>query len=1093
MNNERGKRLATVIAGPARSGKTERIVSLFAQSARAGRRPLIIVPGSASALAMRRRLLVELPVLVSNAVTTFVALAERILALAGLPADEISAHERELLLRRIVADLAAAGALQHFAGSVEFDGFYQHLASFIRELKACQIKPADFRKAVLDKTRRDVELAEIYSRYQDALEEGNLYDSEGRFWQARVVLEDPARLPRLYDEVFLDGFTDFTANELSLLAVFAAHVGPLCITLPYETSRRPSLFAKTFDTLKRLRADFAVRLDELPAPETKTACARIAAHFLAGDDCPEPVPAAGAVRFISAAGVRMEMEEVAREAKRLILRGCKPSEIAVVTRGASAYAAAAREAFAAMGVPLAIPGATPAEASGLFALLWLVVDVAESDFDREAVVALLSSPYVDLAGFAEGALEPADVRRLARDAGIVKGPGQWQTRIESLKVALESRLTADADVDENDDEAVSSAAGDAPRVSALQNALARLKTALWPLKSPAPLSSVAEEFLTLLESLGVRRRILACDLPEDVLFRDLAAFVAVTGALDNLRTAKNTPPATSTRCLVRMVERLAGSSASSGEAATGGVVFLDAATARNLAFPVVFLSGLVAGAYPAPLPLGPFYSRHERKRLAKLGLVTRTEESHLDAERLLFYLLLTRAGETLYLTCPSTDQHGRPILPSFYLRELDTVINLGAPGRSVFGPSRILKTLEDSASCQEAAVAAGSLIAAARAPGDVPPLAAIMKAVTPSAPHVLRAAAIEVRRDSFEPYDNFDGLLSAAAARRVKAAFPPGRPWSGTQLGEYRRCPFRFFLSRVLGAERPDEPSAVPTPLERGSLCHGVLAAFFAEVRDKKLLKTLLDGEHGRLRDTFDAVFERVVGERERRLGLSGDAFWRLEKARLRSIMWRFIENESLRLRSAEGRYAPAFFELSFGMPAPAAPGEAADRASLSKPVSVTRGRDREFLRGRIDRVDYDTEGQTSTPGAPKRVLILDYKLSYAPSGTDVKAFIDMQMPVYLFAAPSVVPETAPVIPSGALHRVIKTAQGKMNAVSFAGAAEYETWRNDFTEVFFACVSAVRRGQFTTTPEKGCDDFCIGHGVCRFNENRSQFLEGRDA
>jgi ATP-dependent helicase/DNAse subunit B len=1088
VNEERGKWLATVIAGPARSGKSARIVSLFAESARAGRRPLIIVPDSASAIAMRRRLLSQMSVLPSNAVTTFVALAQRVLALAGLAAEEISAEERELLLRRIVADLAGSGTLQHFAGSTEFDGFYEHLASFIRELKACQIKPADFRNAVLDKTRRDVELAEIYSRYQDALEEGNLYDSEGRFWQARLVLEDPAKLPHLYDEVFLDGFTDFTANELSLLGVFAAHVGPLCVTLPYEDSRRTTLFAKPFDTLKRLRADFAVRLEELPIPEMKTACARIAQYFLAGDDCPKPVPPAGAVRFISTAGVRMEMEEVAREAKRLILEGRKPCEIAVVTRGASAYAAAAREAFASMGVPLAISRGTLGETSQLMALLRLVVDVVESDFDREAVVDLLSSPYVDLAGFAQGPLEPEDVRRLARDAGVIKGFAQWQTRLESLKAALESQLTRDADVEEGDD-VVSAAAKDAPLLSTLQNALTRLKNALWPLKSPAPLVSVAEEFLTLLESLGVRRRILASDLPEDVLFRDLAAFVAVTDALNNLRTAKSAPPATSARGLVRMVERLAGPAAASGEVASGGVAFLDVATGRNLTFPVVFLSGLVADAYPAPLPLGPFYSRRERERLARLGLVTRTEESHLAAERLLFYLLLTRAGETLYLTYPSTDERGRPILPSFYLRELDALFSLGTGDRSVFGPSRVLKTLEDSASCQEAAVAAGSLIGAAREPGDVPPLAAVMKAVSPSAPHVLRAAAIEVRRDSFEPSDNFDGLLSTAAARRVKAAFPPGRPWSGTQLTEYRRCPFRFFLSRVLGAERPDEPSAVPTPLERGSLCHEVLAVLFAEIRDKKLLAALLAGKHNELRDTFDSVFERVVGERERRLGLSGDAFWRLEKARLRAMLWRFLEDEALRLQSEAGRYAPAFFELSFGLPAPAAGGDVADRASLSKPVSVTRGRDRETLRGRIDRVDYDTKRQDAAPGAPKRVLILDYKLSYAPTGRDVQAFIDMQMPVYLFAAPSVVPETVPVIPSGALHRVIKTSQGRMNAVSFANAADYENWRKAFTEVFFACVSAVRRGQFTTTPEKGCDEYCIGRGVCRFNENRAEFLD----
>jgi len=1089
---ERGRKSITVLAGPARCGKTLRVVALAAEALRRTRRPLVIVPDAPAASRMRRLILGELPALLTSAVTTFVGLAQRILAAALVETKAISFHDRELLLRQIVSDLHASGFLKYFAGVVEFDGFYAGLALFLRELKACQIDPETFAAAAFKKTRRDRELAEIYRLYQKALREGDLYDGEGRFWEARLALEKTEPLGLDCSDLFIDGFSDFTANEMVLLGALSRHVASITVTLPYE-DRRPALFTKTFQTLERLKQDFAVRMEELPAPEAPGPAARISKLFMAGDAAPAGTPPGG-VRFISTAGARMEMEEIAREAKRLILSGVSPCDIAVVTRDLRGYGSLAREAFARMRVPLSCAADFEPERSGLFSLLVLAVDLIEGDFDRESVVKSLSSPYVDLVAFVGGALTRAEVRRLARQAGVVKGLRQWEVRLASLEAELESRREGARLADEADeDAAVALAAQDVPRIELLREGVRRLKDLVWPLAASAPPATFAARFKAVIETLGVPRRILVDGLDEEVLLRDLAAYAAIVDTLDVLSRSGRAAVPMSARAFLQLLRRTAEARGpSSGELSAAGVNLIDVVTARNLSFPVVFLCGLVADAFPSPLPVNSFYSRPEREQLARLGLVTRTEQSHLAAERLLFYQAVTRADTTLYVTYPATDEAGRPQLASFYLDELESILASSDADRRHYGPSRVVTPLEEAASPLEAAISAAVFVGKCEKMEELASAAGAAQSVYPAFGAALRGASIEARRESLVGFDNFDGRLSAPAAAAVAARFGRGAAWSGSALSDYRGCPFSFFLSRVLLAERPEEPDVVPTPLARGGIAHEVLARFFTEVRDAGKTPLLFEGDPAAFDKDFDRVFASVAGARERRLGLGGEAFWMMEKSRLHAMLRAFVEDEISRLSKEKVRYMPAFFELSFG-PRRASRGEIEDVSSTAVPVFVEKDGRREALVGRIDRVDIvDGSARRNAAGAAHRVLILDYKLSRAPTLASVDKFIDMQMPVYLYAAPAVLPAAGEVLPVGALYRTVSGAGGRKPVKSFEKAEAYAAWRRAFAEVVFETADLIRGGFFAAVPSGDCPPFCIGRGVCRYSQARLEFLEKAD-
>jgi len=98
-----------------------------------------------------------------------------------------------------------------------------------------------------------------------------------------------------------------------------------------------------------------------------------------------------------------------------------------------------------------------------------------------------------------------------------------------------------------------------------------------------------------------------------------------------------------------------------------------------------------------------------------------------------------------------------------------------------------------------------------------------------------RSATIERTRDSFQPLDEFDGVLTSPAIHlllRSDALFGSAHKFSAGQFGDYGECPLRFFLKRVLRLEALDEPTEDVQALDLGLLAHRVLSEFFGQRRN---------------------------------------------------------------------------------------------------------------------------------------------------------------------------------------------------------------------------------------------------------------------
>ena len=192
--------------------------------------------------------------------------------------------------------------------------------------------------------------------------------------------------------------------------------------------------------------------------------------------------------------------------------------------------------------------------------------------------------------------------------------------------------------------------------------------------------------------------------------------------------------------------------------------------------------------------------------------------------------------------------------------------------------------------------------------------------------------------------------------------------WSVTAFKDYLACPYRFYLSRVLGLASADDQAEELGGSDFGDLLHHVLAAF-----GKADLKGSTD--ESAIAKYLQAELDRVAG---RRLG----------RVRRPAVQ---LQIEQLR-RRLQGFAAMQATRASLGWTirhVEAAPGDGVCDIDLGDGRSIA-------VKGRIDRIDYLPSGDLW--------MILDYKTGADQKGPDEvhrkgggkqRKWVDLQLPIY--------------------------------------------------------------------------------------------------
>ncbi|MDD3642124.1 MAG: PD-(D/E)XK nuclease family protein [Candidatus Krumholzibacteria bacterium] len=482
-----------------------------------------------------------------------------------------------------------------------------------------------------------------------------------------------------------------------------------------------------------------------------------------------------------------------------------------------------------------------------------------------------------------------------------------------------------------------------------------------------------------------------------------------------------------------------------GASGAGGVGIITAQQSRGLRFSTVFLPGLVEGIVPGPVRQDPFLKDFERdaiERAAGEGVRLSRRSGRLEETRLIFALACRSATSRLFCSFPRIDGGtGREFLPSSYLLHPDL-----RPGGEA-GLGRIRLPLGGRPEGSEVPLSRfdHDFIHAGRPRGRA--------VYIPGAPFFGRGARCMRERWSSPRFTPYDGVFESPAAVAALERLLGERGWSfsATSLESYARCPFAFYIGKILRIEQVEEPerAVTLTPLRRGSAVHLVLERVFRGLAADGLLPLSHPVRERALalsREVSGAVLDEFAAAEPVGRGV----FWEVERRRIARAVERFVAEEA----DAGSDYLPVRFEQRFG-----------DEGSPG-PVAVRAGGRTISFHGRIDRID-------SSP--QERYRVVDYKTgSLRQRDQDLGGGENLQLPVYLLAASAIL--GLPVERGEAVYRRVGDGDGK-RTVLFRG----DGWETDgprLSRILETIVDGVSGGIFFAIPGAGRCEYCGARQAC---------------
>jgi RecB family exonuclease len=489
-----------------------------------------------------------------------------------------------------------------------------------------------------------------------------------------------------------------------------------------------------------------------------------------------------------------------------------------------------------------------------------------------------------------------------------------------------------------------------------------------------------------------------------------------------------------------------------------GVALLDANTVRHLGFTAVAVVGIAERRFPPPPRQDALLLDEERAAFnAAHGWRIPLRAAGPDPEPLQFALATAAAERALQLSAPRTqDGETRPVLPSTFL--------LDAASRVAGHPVGV-NDFERFAAKHGRRIPSGRLTPtdAREALTELGYVRALLEDGSPVGVALLRRRLtryddVTAAEDAHwtTVYGPHDGVLSPEGAEHLDGHAAFGRPFSPTSLEQYAKCPQRFFLSRVMGVRRDEEPEEVLriSPMDRGSVFHAIVERFMRSLPDRRPRAT----DWPSLSSIADE--ELAAAEAE---GLTGHpVMWAGDRAAIREDVERWLEHEVADEDAAPLTHSD--YEVRFG-PSRHGGGDGPLTRDAPLLLRLPNG-DTVHVAGRIDRIDWRD--------APARFRVIDYKTGRARGKENaLDGGRALQLPLYLLAAA----EALGVNPAaGEAQYFYATRTGEYRRIAFKGE-QLVARRAELDEVLAELNDGMRSGDFHAEPSRECD-WCDFNTVC---------------
>ena len=859
----------------------------------------------------------------------------------------------------IVENLLAEDTPPAYAQLSGYRGFRDALLDTFRDLRDAGITPDQLERATgqaKDPERRQhlSDFTRIYRRYREVA--AHLHDVDDDF---RAAIGGAAHAAKNHGlrQLLVYGIYDVTGQQSRLLTVLKDWID-LIYFIPF-VHESVSDFARPFvESRSRELGIEPISLQD-PAPGSMLGILAAGAFGFDAESVGRGNPGSdGSLSLVSVPGESRAAVEIVREIFRAVRDGTIRGfhEAAVILRQPESDIPILAEAFRLRGVPCFIHGGRSFAERPLARAVIAVAGLEGRSFSREAI---LSAMELVAAALPENSTFKWDVqvwRALTNDPRFLAGLDSWDSGTKGLIDKARSELeTAESRSGEIEDE-------DSGNVLPVAVARWRLATA------------------TLLRDAWLLLRQASADWPASLPWRDWAAlfeqrlipllgnseewpaFSAVLDELAGLEALRGLAGSliwsavSADRFRSALLESIASRSNPVGRFQRNGVNVLSTSAARGLRFPLVIIPGLDEGRFPAKLRQDPLLLDNERSSIEMLPL----KSKRVDEEKLLFDMAARSAERRLVLMTSRLDESSdRERIPSqFFLRVASAIrggtVSIRDLNEAVVPGFRSVSLDHPAPENREVAVDEGEI------------RLRIIAAERESAGRVLRVLAqlepLRFKRPlqfdqarwmkKLTPFDGFisDPSLVRWTAERV--GISAGQV-SASRLEEYAKCPYSFFLKRVMNLRAWEEREKVEgmDPLDRGLVIHSVLEKFLRASGDAAF-------DPGRTRIGELELQARELLEAAKPAGLA-ELLWEIERDALLDMLQGWLEFEAGRANSG---LCVAELELAFGEFTP---------KEKYPAFRVRAGRHNFDFRGRIDRVDLSRDR--------KRARVTDYKTGMLP------------------------------------------------------------------------------------------------------------------
>lgn len=872
----------TLVTGLANAGKTGHITRTLSVAASAGRMPVLLLPSAPEVVRAQAEIGPDWPIGVT--VSQFDGYLDGLWMLTGDGRTIVSRIQRLSLLNAAIGRTR----LTILADLAQRRGLVTSLEEVARRAGESLVLDGA-RSTFARQGTAAAEICAILDTYSKLLDERALVERS----EAHALLPSVCEPAAICGPVLVNRFASFTPPQESFIEWLCRSGIDVTVALPWVEGHAATEGSTALVTrLISLTGAVGVAVDGVYSanPELRRLERQLFQPGSTGEDATVP---RGAVVLSEGAGASGEAQRIVREIQQMAESGIPLGEIAVVLRNTSSTQRELGDAMHEAGIPLEFDAEIPFAQTGLGRAILLLLQYASAGQRRVDLLGFLRSGY-SWAG--ERDIDAVDERLRAHRAesgGIVA----------KQAAMFDSRTTAMID------RAVS---------------LSRRKV---------DESSLMSWWRLLSEML--RAQWLGMPLMDAAGRLDAAAQGVALAAVAEVASLRG-------EAGVREVVQLLGEAtvATRNHGNPGRVQVMSAERARSRRFTAVICTGLQAGEFPIHARDDALSSGDVAADLAAAGIDV-SPRTDLDAERLLFYQVVTGARRKLVLSRLACDDDGRPLRRSVFWDEfLDLYRD---------------PTIEQQPGCLPPSYA------------GLPPLRSLGLAdltESPDAPVAERRRLRDAARRGDTGQPRVRLALARARAREDRVTGEAARELQGrdtfsvSELEAYLRCPYLWFYERRLSGDPLDRQVDA---LERGKLAHEAMRRFYEAWASEGLERVTPETLPAAL-VLAERILGEVLSEAMPPASLSEEEMHHRARAGVRRI----IERDAT---SFPG-FAPRLHEWSFGAD------EAVDLGSFR-------------LRGRIDRIDIGEAG----------LIISDYKGSVV---TPRKRFAQdrvVQVPLYALIA----------------------------------------------------------------------------------------------